>query len=82
MMSQITPYAVANIGWKTFLMFAIFNFANIVYVYFFIRETNGKSLEEMEVVFGTVDHLPTKDHESQLAHDVPVETISEGGPKR
>lgn len=38
-------------------MFAIFNFANIVYVWFFIKETNGKSLEEMEVVFGTVGHV-------------------------
>lgn len=81
MMSQITPYAVANIGWRTFLMFAIFNFANIVYVYFFIKETKGKSLEEMEVVFGTVDHLPTKDTESQVGHETRVETINEVGAK-
>lgn len=75
-MSQITPHAVANIGWRTFLMFAIFNFANIVYVWFFVRETNGKSLEEMEVVFGTVDHLPTKDSESQT-DERQARTISE-----
>jgi sugar porter (SP) family MFS transporter len=60
MMSQITPYAIDNIGWRTFLMFAIFNFAIVVYSYFVLRETAGKSLEEMEVVFGTVDRLPTK----------------------
>jgi sugar porter (SP) family MFS transporter len=60
-MSQITPHAIANIGWRTFLMFAIFNYAIIVYSYFVLKETTGKSLEEMEVVFGTVDHLPTKD---------------------
>jgi len=75
-MSQITPHAVANLGWKTFLMFAIFNFANIFYVWFFVRETNGKSLEEMEVVFGTVSRLPSKDSESQTA-DRHVETINE-----
>lgn len=46
-------------------MFAIFNFANIIYVWFFIKETNGKSLEEMEVVFGTVDHIGTKDSENR-----------------
>jgi hypothetical protein len=39
------------------LMFAIFNI--IVYSWFLIKETSGKSLEEMEVVFGTVDRLPT-----------------------
>lgn len=57
-------------------MFAIFNFANIVYVWFFIRETNGKSLEEMEVVFGTVDRLPTKDSES-LTNERRVKIINE-----
>ncbi len=61
MMSQITPHAIDNIGWKTFLMFAIFNYAIIFYSYFVLRETAHKSLEEMEVVFGTVDRLPTKD---------------------
>ena len=46
--SYITPHAVQNLGWKTFLMFAIFNFALVVYVWFVILETKGRSLEEME----------------------------------
>ena len=57
-------------------MFAIFNFANIFYVWFFVRETNGRSLEEMEVVFGTVPQLPNKDTES-LADERRVDTIGE-----
>jgi MFS family permease len=71
-MSQITPHAITNIGWRTFLMFAIFNYAIIVYSYFLLKETTGKSLEEMEVVFGTVNRLPTKDDdetESQAGKD-------------
>ncbi|KAJ9644820.1 hypothetical protein H2204_001282 [Knufia peltigerae] len=51
--SQATPHAVDNLGWKTFLMFAIFNFALVVYSWFVIKETTGKSLEEMETVFGS-----------------------------
>ncbi|KAH9892162.1 putative MFS sugar transporter [Xylariomycetidae sp. FL2044] len=51
--SQITPHAINNIGWKTFLMFCIFNWALVVYTWFFIRETKGKSLEEMEALFGS-----------------------------
>lgn len=75
-MSQITPHAVANIGWRTFLMFAIFNFANIAYVWFFIKETNGKSLEEMEVVFGTVDHVVSKNAQTPRHQDpADVETV-------
>lgn len=46
--SQATPHAVQNLGWKTFVMFAVFNFALVVFVWFFIKETKGKSLEEME----------------------------------
>lgn len=42
-------------------MFAIFNFANIVYVWFVIKETNGKSLEEMAVAFGTVQRTTSTD---------------------
>ena len=64
-MSQITPHAITNIGWRTFLMFAIFNYAIIVYSYFLLKETQGKSLEEMEVVFGTVPHLKIGDGEVQ-----------------
>ncbi|KAF5552785.1 quinate transport [Fusarium napiforme] len=49
--SQATPHAVTNLGWRTFLMFSIFNFALVIFVWFFIMETKGKSLEEMEDLF-------------------------------
>ena len=38
MMSQVTPHAIDNIGWRMFLMFAIFNYAIIVYSWFFLKE--------------------------------------------
>jgi MFS family permease len=47
--SQITPHAINNLGWRTFLMFAIFNLALVAYTWFFIKETKGRSLEEMEL---------------------------------
>jgi hypothetical protein len=40
-LSQITPYAITNIGWRTFLMFAIFNNAIVVYSYLFLREVSN-----------------------------------------
>ncbi|PTU21228.1 hypothetical protein P175DRAFT_0547475 [Aspergillus ochraceoroseus IBT 24754] len=49
--SQATPHAVDNMGWGTFLMFCVFNWALVVYAFLFIKETTGKSLEEMEEVF-------------------------------
>ncbi|KAH2670799.1 hypothetical protein KXV66_008369 [Aspergillus fumigatus] len=52
MMSQVTPHAIENIGWRMFLMFAIFNYSIIGYSWFFLRETSRHSLEEMQNVFG------------------------------
>ncbi|PNY25636.1 MFS sugar transporter [Tolypocladium capitatum] len=49
--SQITPHAITNLGWRTFLMFCIFNWALVVYTWVFIKETKMRSLEEMELVF-------------------------------
>ncbi|KAI5918661.1 putative MFS sugar transporter [Camillea tinctor] len=51
--SQITPHAINNIGWRTFLMFCIFNWALVIFAWLFIKETKGKSLEEMEALFGS-----------------------------
>ncbi|KAL2870430.1 putative MFS sugar transporter [Aspergillus lucknowensis] len=52
MMSQVTPHAIENIGWRMFLMFAIFNYAIVVYSFVFLKETLSVSLEEMQGVFG------------------------------
>lgn len=48
-LSQVTPVAVNNLGWKAFLMFCCFNWGLVLYTWFFIKETKGLSLEEMEI---------------------------------
>jgi hypothetical protein len=53
--TEITPNAVTAIGWRTFLMFNVFCLAMGVWVFFFVEETKGKTLEDMDVLFGTVD---------------------------
>ncbi|KAM0259867.1 hypothetical protein ACHAQJ_003111 [Trichoderma viride] len=50
-LSQVTPTAVNNLGYKAFLMFCCFNWALVLYTWFFIKETKGLSLEEMEILF-------------------------------
>ena len=67
--SQITPHAISNIGWRTFLMFAIFNYAIIFYSWFLLKETQGKSLEEMEIVFGTVASLKRSPSEVEHSYE-------------
>ncbi|KAJ5558209.1 hypothetical protein N7461_002181 [Penicillium sp. DV-2018c] len=53
--TEITPRAINKIGWKTFLMFGIFCFAMGVFVVIFFKETKGRTLEEMDLLFGAVD---------------------------
>lgn len=52
--SKVTPYAVSNLGWKVFIMFGTINLGGMAVFSFFLPETKGKSLEEMDVVFGSI----------------------------
>ena len=53
--TRITPAAVNHIGWRTFIMFGVFCCAMGTFVFFFIQETKGRTLEDMDILFGTVD---------------------------
>jgi sugar porter (SP) family MFS transporter len=53
--TEVTPSAVNHIGWRTFLMFGIFCLSMGVWVFFFVKETRGRSLEDMDILFGTVN---------------------------
>lgn len=51
MVVMVTPPAFANIGYKTYIVFAIINTFMIPCVYFFYPETAYRSLEEMDEIF-------------------------------
>lgn len=53
--TEITPAAVNHIGYRTFIMFGCFCFGMGVFVFLFIKETKGRTLESMDVLFGTID---------------------------
>lgn len=48
---MITPVAFSSIGWKTYIIFAVFNAVSIPVTYFCYPETCGRSLEEMDLIF-------------------------------
>lgn len=50
---MITPPAFANLGYQTYIIFAIFNAAIIPCVYFYFPEPKGRSLEELDVIFAS-----------------------------
>lgn len=55
----ITPVLVSNIGWGTFLFFAILNATFLPIIYFFYPETAQRSLEEIDIIFakGNVEKI-------------------------
>ncbi|KAF5965511.1 major facilitator superfamily transporter [Fusarium coicis] len=53
----VTPDMLANLGWGTYIFFAAFCLLAFLFTYFFVPETRGKSLEDMDLVFGdTTSH--------------------------
>jgi MFS family permease len=48
---QITPIAIANIQWRTFIVFAILCFLWVPIVYCFFPETNQLGLEDVDHLF-------------------------------
>lgn len=53
-LSKITPTMVTSLGWKLFMTFATINILGGCTFIFFLPETKGKSLEEMDIIFGAV----------------------------
>ncbi|KAH7908841.1 general substrate transporter [Hygrophoropsis aurantiaca] len=48
---QITPPAIANISWRVFIIFAVFNAIWVPIVYLFFPETKGLELEDVDHIF-------------------------------
>jgi len=71
--TEITPRAVAHIKWRTFLMFGIFCMSMGIWVFFFIKETKGRTLEDMDILFGTVNEEQRRADIDQVLHKVEVE---------
>lgn len=48
---MITPVMLSNIGWATYLVFAVINAAFFPVIYLFYPETRKRSLEEIDLIF-------------------------------
>jgi sugar porter (SP) family MFS transporter len=51
MIVQITPPAINNIGYKTYIIFAVLNACWVPIIYFFFPETKGLELEDVDRLF-------------------------------
>ncbi|KAL0932938.1 hexose carrier [Colletotrichum truncatum] len=69
MIVQVTPIAIANIGWRTYIIFAVLNATWVPIIYLFFPETKGLELEDVDRLFSG-DDLTDMDRRSVDKHDV------------
>ncbi|KAH8921100.1 general substrate transporter [Atractiella rhizophila] len=78
LLTEVSPIALEHIGWKYYVIFAVVNFLCALVFTFFYPETKGKSLEEINQIFGDdardelgVMHPPTPERVKELnSHDL------------
>lgn len=54
---EITPPALQNIGYKTYIIFAVLNIVNAIVVWAFYPETAGSTLESVDFLFTNTDEM-------------------------
>ncbi|KAJ7817746.1 general substrate transporter [Mycena olivaceomarginata] len=52
LISQVSPIGMARLQYRFYIVFVVTNIVNAFIVLFFFPETKGKTLEEMDAVFG------------------------------
>ena len=84
MIGQVTPIAVAAIGWKYYIVFIICNVTNGLFFWAFLPETKGLNLEDMdELFYESPTFIPgskwkPSSHVEQSARDIAKEEKGSG----
>ncbi|KAL9579810.1 MAG: hypothetical protein Q9212_004880 [Teloschistes hypoglaucus] len=68
----ITPPLVQNTGFGAYTFFAVFCLLSFVWTYFFVPETRGRTLEQMDHVFKDID----SQEEEARRHAIEAEIIA------
>lgn len=71
MVVQITPIAIDNIGWRTYIIFAVLNATWVPIIYLFFPETKGLELEDVDRLFsGDQDSVQTEANNKTQVNEV------------
>lgn len=63
------PVAMKDIGWKTYIIFTIWDLIQVVLIYVFIPETKGRTLEELDEIFEAKSPVKMSTQKKRVALD-------------
>ncbi|MCJ1248492.1 hypothetical protein MMC30_005710 [Trapelia coarctata] len=66
----ITPPLVQNTGFGAYTFFAVFCLLSFVWTFFFVPETNGRSLEDMDYVFKETTNEQEQARRRAIEHEI------------
>ena len=84
MIGQVTPIAIAAIGWKFYIIFIVCNLINALFFWAFLPETKGLNLEDMDDLFyNSPTFVPgskwvPRSHLDALAREIADQEAQEG----
>ncbi|PWN48034.1 general substrate transporter [Violaceomyces palustris] len=79
LIGQVSPKAFDSLGWKYYILFAIFGFTNAITIWAFFPETKGRTLEEMDEYFEKTHWIvPLSDYKPKLSRDDREEELRRG----
>ena len=79
MVVQVTPVGISNIGWKYYIIYAIFNSCFVPIMYFFYPETKGLELEDVDRLFAEGNIKQMLESDDSFATDIHrVEDVEAG----
>jgi len=73
----VTPDMLATMKWGTYIFFAAFCLLAVAFTWLFVPETRGKSLEDMDVVFGDTAAHEEKERLFEIAARLEGRTLSQ-----
>lgn len=73
--TRATPNMLTTLGWGTFLLYAVLTYLGVVFIYFCMPETKGRSIESMDDLFQKPlwmmwRYAYPKSEEDKVRHDV------------
>ena len=86
---QVTPDMLSGMTYGTYIFFGLLTFGGVLFVWLYVPETKGLSLEEMDILFGSIG-MAEKERERwrEVNREVGLEQlvaeagIDAGGEKR